>query len=320
MDVIVLTVEILSGRDARDKAVCATIERDSNAFFRGKTEGALSEGLATKRKGCHCKKSECMKKYCECFQAGLSCTEECKCLECKNGKLSSPDVWDFTKKLKSKRQSIHSRQRSRLLPRKKLAKPLLVKVQLDDEDSTQPIGPPLKRPKRSLSPDLANAANQFGNPPNQATSEVAAPLSPPETPERSSLHTDQFRYSNYIQMLSRPADLPDLIPSCSSGISAHLSTTRSNRSRSTASSMILNLPESPELRYSSNSIYGLGRPYPGGGTGAGMVGNALGRDYLPFVGNGGFSSCTYGLNPSPPAVFPSLQRQSEPAISDSIRV
>ena len=34
--------------------------------------------------GCNCTKSNCLKKYCECFKANLKCTDNCRCRECDN--------------------------------------------------------------------------------------------------------------------------------------------------------------------------------------------------------------------------------------------
>ena len=77
----------------RKEAIASTLERNPTAF-RPKIaakcvdppmrEVGIIGAPQRHSRGCACKKSGCLKKYCECFQANIFCSSICKCSECKN--------------------------------------------------------------------------------------------------------------------------------------------------------------------------------------------------------------------------------------------
>ena len=77
----------LNYENLRIEAVEAILDRNSQAFrpkIIASHRGGAAAAAGRHNRGCQCKKSFCLKKYCECFQAGIVCTQRCKCQECKN--------------------------------------------------------------------------------------------------------------------------------------------------------------------------------------------------------------------------------------------
>jgi len=65
----------------RQEAIRATKERNPAAF---KTKVMKVNDEERHSTGCNCKKSQCLKKYCECFEGAVFCADHCKCKSCQN--------------------------------------------------------------------------------------------------------------------------------------------------------------------------------------------------------------------------------------------
>lgn len=75
-------------KDIRNLVIQETKEKNPYAFS-SKYKGNIQkkgDKQAVHIRGCNCKKTNCRKKYCECFVAGVPCTNLCKCKHCENNK------------------------------------------------------------------------------------------------------------------------------------------------------------------------------------------------------------------------------------------
>ncbi|XP_040053304.2 protein lin-54 homolog isoform X2 [Gasterosteus aculeatus] len=68
----------------RLKAIKTCLDRNPEAFKPKIGKGKQGESDRRHSKGCNCKRSGCLKNYCECYEAKIMCSSICKCIGCKN--------------------------------------------------------------------------------------------------------------------------------------------------------------------------------------------------------------------------------------------
>nr|CAD7260188.1 unnamed protein product [Timema shepardi] len=73
----------LEHEEDRQRAIKSCLERNSNAFRPKIGKGVVGDERRH-NKGCNCKRSGCLKNYCECYEAKISCSHNCKCIGCRN--------------------------------------------------------------------------------------------------------------------------------------------------------------------------------------------------------------------------------------------
>lgn len=72
--------------ELRQLVIKETEEKNPYAFKSKYKQIEKKENILHSR-GCNCSKTGCVKKYCECFNAGTGCSRLCRCVNCQNDQI-----------------------------------------------------------------------------------------------------------------------------------------------------------------------------------------------------------------------------------------
>ena len=76
--------------ELRQLVIKETLEKNPFAF-KSKYKKINKENSFLHSRGCNCSKTGCVKKYCECYNAGTGCSRLCRCSNCLNEKIEIKD-------------------------------------------------------------------------------------------------------------------------------------------------------------------------------------------------------------------------------------
>jgi len=77
--------------DLRGLIVQETLEKNPFAFKPKYKKLNTDQQKMLHSRGCNCSKTGCVKKYCECYNAGTGCSRLCRCTNCKNDNIEIND-------------------------------------------------------------------------------------------------------------------------------------------------------------------------------------------------------------------------------------
>jgi hypothetical protein len=77
--------------EVRGLVVKETLEKNPFAFKSKYKKMQTNDQQVLHSRGCNCSKTGCVKKYCECYNAGTGCSRLCRCSNCKNENIEIND-------------------------------------------------------------------------------------------------------------------------------------------------------------------------------------------------------------------------------------